>query len=263
MIDLKYAKNCFKRFLEKYRNQEELGFELKVVHTYHVVENAKDIASKLNLSEEDIQLAELIGLLHDIGRFEELNFLKQFDSVGFDHASYGVKMLFEENLIREFLLDDKYDSIIKNAINNHNKLAIESVLDERSLLHAKIIRDADKLDNFRVKKEEKIEAIFPGKVKTVEEFENSTISDKVYASVLNRKCVDIHDRVTALDYWVCVLAFLFDLNFKESYEIVKENNFINVLIDRFHYQKSETKKKMEEVRTIMNSYIDSKVSTEF
>lgn len=165
MIDIKMARNSFKRFLEKYKNQEELGFELKVVHTYHVVANASKLSKKLNLSEEDVQLAELIGLLHDIGRFEELNFLKQFDSIGFDHASYGVKMLFEENLIREFLFDNQYDTIIKNAINNHSRLAIKDNLDERSLLHAKIIRDADKLDNFRVKKEEKIEAIFPGKVK--------------------------------------------------------------------------------------------------
>lgn len=262
MIDIKMVRNSFKRFLEKYKNQEELGFELKVVHTYHVVANASKLSKKLNLSEEDVQLAELIGLLHDIGRFEELNFLKQFDSVGFDHASYGVKMLFEENLIREFLFDNQYDTFIKNAINNHSRLTIENNLDERSLLHAKIIRDADKLDNFRVKKEEKIEAIFPGKVKEKQEFENSTISDKVYISVLNRKCVDIKDRKTPLDYWICVLAFLFDLNFKESYEIVKENDFINVLIDRFHYQNSETKKQMEEIRTIMNDYIDSKVSGE-
>ena len=34
---------------------EELGFELKVLHTYHVVENAKLIAQKLQLDEEDIK----------------------------------------------------------------------------------------------------------------------------------------------------------------------------------------------------------------
>jgi len=65
--------------------------------------------------------------------------------------------------------------------------------------------------------------------------------------------------VTLLDYWVCVLAFIFDLNFKESYEIVKNNNYINILIDRFNYSDLETKNKMEDIRLIMNSFIDFKI----
>ena len=259
MINIQKAKSAFKEFLEKYKYKDVLGFELKGLHTYNVVENAKNIAIKLNLSKEDIALAELIGLLHDIGRFEEITFLKQFDSVGFDHATYGVKMLFEEKLIRNFIDDDKYDEIIKTAINNHSRLVIEQSLNERCLLHSKIIRDADKLDNFRVKKEEKIEEIFPGKVKNKEDMENSILSDKVYKTIKNKECVNIHDRVTFVDYWFCVLAFLFDINFKESYEIVKNNNYINILIDRFDYKDLETKKRIEEIRIIMNNYIDEKI----
>ena len=224
-----------------------------------MVDNAKTIATNLNLSEEDINLAELIALLHDIGRFEELNFLKKFDSVGFDHASYGVKMLFDENLIRDFIEDNRYDDIIRVAIDNHSRLAIQDGIDERSLLHSKIIRDADKLDNFRVKKEEKIEAIFPGKVKNKNDLESSAVSDKVFETVKNNKCVDIHDRTTLLDYWVCVLAFVFDLNFKETYQIVKDNDYINILIDRFKYNDSETITRMESIRNIINNFIDDKV----
>lgn len=259
MIDIQKARNSFKSFLEKYNDKNQLGFELKVVHTYHVVENAKNIAIKLNLSEEDINLAELIALLHDIGRFEEITFLKQFDSVKFDHASYGIKMLFEDNLIRDFIEDDSYDEIIKTAINNHSRLVIEKGLNERCLLHSKIIRDADKLDNFRVKKEEKIEAIFPGKVKNKNDIENSKLSDKVYETIKKEKCVNICDRETVLDYWGCVLAFIFDLNFKVSYEIVKNNDYINILIDRFKYTDLETKQRMQEIRDIMNTYVNNKV----
>lgn len=259
MINIQKARYAFKSFLEKYNDKSQLGFELKVVHTYHVVENAKNIATKLNLSEEDINLAELIALLHDIGRFEEITFLKQFDSAKFDHASYGVKMLFEDNLIRNFIDDDRYDEIIKTAIDNHSRLTIKEGLNERCILHSKIIRDADKLDNFRVKKEEKIEAIFPGKVKSKNDIENSTLSDKVYETIKNEKCVNIFDRETGLDCWCCVLAFVFDLNFKESYEIVRNNDYINILINRFNYKDLETKKRMEIVRDIMNDYIKNKI----
>lgn len=52
------------------------------------------------------------------------------------------------------------------------------------MLHSKIIRDADKLDNYRVKKEEKIEAIFPKRVNKKEDMEESLLSDKVYETIL-------------------------------------------------------------------------------
>ncbi len=256
MINIQKARVSFKAFLNRYEDKDTLGFNLKVVHTYHVVENSRMIATKLGLSEDDINLAELIALLHDIGRFEELTFLKQFDSVKFDHASYGVKMLFENNMIRDFIDDNSYDEIIKVAINNHSRLSIQEGLDDRTLLQAKIIRDADKLDNFRVKKEEKIEAIFPGRVKSKEDMENSKLSDKVYETVKKEKCVDIHDRDTLLDYWVCVLAFIFDLNFKETCEMVKDNDYVNILIDRFNYNDLETKERMEDIRNIINNFIN-------
>ena len=228
MIDIEKAKLAFKDFLEEYKDKSNLGFELKIVHTYHVAENAKKIAQELNLSKEDIELAELIGILHDIGRFEELKITKELNSVKFDHAGHGSEMLFEKCMIRKFIEDNQYDGIIKKAIENHSKLKIEENLDERTLLHSKIVRDADKIDNYRVKKDEKVEAIFPKRVNKKEDMEESKLSDKVYNTVLDKKCVDIHDRVTPLDFWVCILAFTFDLNFDVSYKIVKENDYINV-----------------------------------
>lgn len=255
MIDIEKAKNSFNKFLEGYNGQDRLGFQLKVVHTYHVVDIAENIAAKLNLSDEDIGLAKLIALLHDIGRFEEIKYTSRFDSAVFDHASCGVKMLFEDGLIRSFIGDNNFDEIIKTAIANHSRKEIRYGLDKRCLLHAKIIRDADKLDNFRVKRDEKAEAIFLGRVKSAKDLENSTISNKVFEAVKSRKSVDIHDRITPLDYWICVLAFVFDLNFKESYEIMKANRYVDCLIDKFNYQDTETKKRMEEIRNIINDFV--------
>lgn len=261
MINVEKARDAFNDFLEQYTDRSQDGFELKVCHTYHVASNARDIAIRLGLGEEDRNLAEVIGLLHDIGRFEEITFLKRFDSVKFDHASYGVKLLFDEGLIRKFVDDDSYDEVIKAAIDNHSRLNIVSgdLLDDRVLLHCKIIRDADKLDNFRVKIEENVNKIFSGKGIEDDDFEKSLLSDKVYDAIKKRQCVDIYDRVTVLDYWCCTLAFVFDLNFKESYEIVKDNNYINILIDRFDYNDLKTKQRMEDIRRIINNYIDDMV----
>lgn len=258
MIDLQKARIAFKEYLSNFDNQDNPGFNLKVVHTYHVVDNAVMISKKQGLSEEDTNLAALIGILHDIGRFDELKNLKKFDSVGNDHAMFASKILFEEGLITNFIDTDKYNNIIKKAIENHNKKQIEDGLSDKELLHAKIIRDADKLDNYRVKQEEKIENIFPGIVNSKEELENSLISDNVYNSVMKEECVDIKDRKYPLDYWICVLAFTFDLNFKETLSIVKENNYIDILIDRFNY--NNCKEKMNKIRNVLNDYIEKRLN---
>ena len=108
------------------------------------------IATNLGLTEEEIQVAKLIALLHDIGRFEQVKLTEGFiDNNHFDHADYGAEILFKGNMIRKFIDENKYDEIIKKAIYNHNKLKIEKDLDEKQKLHCQIIRDADKLDNFR------------------------------------------------------------------------------------------------------------------
>lgn len=260
MIDINNIRNKFNEYINKYDNREEDSFKLKIVHTMNVVQNAELISKEMNLSEEDINLAILIAYLHDLGRFEELKTMSGFDSVRNNHALFASKILFEGGLIRDFIEDNSYDEIIRKAIENHNKLAIEEGLNERELLHAKIIRDADKLDNFRVNKVSSIESRFPNKFKTVEEFNDSLISDNVYNSILNNECVDIHDRVYPLDYWLCVLAFVFDLSFKETLKIVKDNDYMNVLIDRFSYTNEDTKNKMENIRNILNNYIDTKLN---
>lgn len=44
-----------------------------------------------------------------------------------------------------------------------------------------------------------------------------------------------------------------------TYNIVKENDYINILIDRFDYKDKETKSRMENIRNIVNKFIDEKI----
>ena len=71
MIDLNRAKKAFKEFVKAY-DINNGRIRVKIEHTYKVAENSKQIAKSLNLNEEEQKLAELIGLLHDIGRFEQI-----------------------------------------------------------------------------------------------------------------------------------------------------------------------------------------------
>jgi len=71
MIDIEKAKKVFDEYTKNY-DINDGKVALKVAHILRVSELSRKIAISLNLSQEDIQLAELIGLLHDIGRFEQI-----------------------------------------------------------------------------------------------------------------------------------------------------------------------------------------------
>ena len=63
-----------------------------------------------------------------------------------DHAAYGVKVLFDEGMIRRFVSGDAWDDIIRTAIAKHSDFILEGIGNARMRLHAELIRDADKLE---------------------------------------------------------------------------------------------------------------------
>lgn len=254
-MDIKY--NVFKEYLQAY-DLNDGNIKLKIKHTYEVVKKSEYIAKALDLDEENVELAKLIALLHDIGRFEQVKQTSDFlDTYSFDHADYAVKILFENNLIRKFIDHNKYDEIIKKAIYNHNKYKIEDGLKDIELLHSKIIRDADKLDNFRVKETENFENIFPS-IYNPETINYEDVSQKVYDDFMNHKIIKLEDRKTQLDFWVCILAFIYDLNFEISLKYIKDKNYIDVLVDRIEYKNKDVKERMEQIRECANKYLAEK-----
>ena len=245
--DVSYAFQQIGQFFKPYEESGDPGYLLKIVHTYHVAENCAKLAQMTGCSEEDILLSSIIGLLHDIGRFAEMKETGEFNGSRYDHASKGVEMLFEEGMIRRFLEKDQYDQIIRTAIACHSLVALPEIEDDKTLLHAKLIRDADKLDNFRVKIDEPVENLFPGCIASKQLLETSYISDAVYDSLRKKECVKLKDRVTPLDYLVTIIGFYFDLNFKASRQIIHKENLIRRMIKRFDFIDEETNARINEI----------------
>ncbi|MDO5418299.1 MAG: HD domain-containing protein [Lachnospiraceae bacterium] len=253
MIDNHYARAQFEQYLNSYDRSDD-KINLKAVHTYAVLDAADEICIREHFSEEDHQLAVLIALLHDIGRFEQLKTFHSFDDRKFNHADFGVKVLFADGMIEHFIRDRQYDEVIRKAIQYHSVFSLDDVdgLSERELLHCRIIRDADKLDNFRVKDTEKVETLFDVPEEAVAE---ERISPKILEAIRAEKCVLSSDRVTHMDCWVSYLAFIFDLNFKASFQWILERDYLNRNVDRIAYRNPQTKRDMEEIRGICMEYI--------
>lgn len=252
-IDIKRAKEAFIKYTEKF-NLENENIEGKQQHSIRVMKISEQLATSMKLKKEQVQLATLIGLLHDIARFEQYTKYKTFkDSESLDHGDYAIEILFKNGTIRKYIETDEYDNIIKQAIKNHNKFKIEDGLSEEKKLFAKLIRDADKIDIIF----EMTDIFWKGKE---DEVNNSKISEEMWNCVLERKLFKRKKgvNITGIDNVISVILFIFDINFKESLEILYKKNYINFIIDRFNpiYEKE----KMKKLRNIANEYVINNVN---
>ena len=212
------AKLAFEKYMDDY-DRNNILIKTKYTHTYQVVELMAELAYRLNLTSKEIELAKVIGLLHDIGRFEQI---KQFNIISdvktkFDHADFGCDYLFNNHHIRDFGIneDSKEATIIKDAIINHNKYKIENINNKKSLLFAKMIRDTDKIDIYRAV------AIRDGWY-----FNANEITEEVLKEFSMKKTINTKKLKTKSDQVLFYLAFIFDINFNESLDIlVHTDNF--------------------------------------
>ena len=94
-------KEKFLNYVSNY-NMEDYHIKYKYNHSIRVATICQALASSLNFNEEDTYIIKTIGLLHDIGRFEQLKLTGSYNDTEFDHAAYGAMVLFKENLIEIF-----------------------------------------------------------------------------------------------------------------------------------------------------------------
>jgi len=255
MIDINKAKKFYKDYISYY-NPEESRIALKIAHIYRTAEEAKKIAENLELNVEDTLLAELIGLLHDIGRFEQIKkYNTLVDSISVNHAEYGAKVLFDDGLIRNFIEDNKYDGIIKKAILNHNKNEIDSdITDERERLHCRIIRDADKLDIYYALLIEDIEATYP-----LDRYPKEPITDEIKYNFIKKHKINYSNINACVDLLVGQIAYVFDINYIYSLQKIYNENYLEKLIKKFQPQDEETIKELNELKDIAEKYIQEKI----
>ena len=243
------AEEEFIKYTDPYKKYGE-KIELKIKHTFRVQALCGDIAKSIKLTEEEVELAKLCGLLHDIARFEQWKRYKSYNDLKtIDHGDLGVEILTKNNFINRFTNKNK-DTILR-AVKYHNKYRVPNTLSINNRLYTNITRDADKIDILYL-------FVIGGLVTTTN---NTKMSTKVYNSLLNKELIKKKDTKTMADEIAIRLGFVFDLNFKKSYEIIKEKNYLNDMID-IQIKETENKeliKQLEELRVFLNNYIEEMI----
>ena len=238
-------RETFQNYVEAYDDSQD-KIRLKIGHTYKVADNSDRICESLNMSEEEKDIAWLIAMLHDIGRFEQLRRFNTFvDSESIDHARFGADLLFrEENpLIRGFITDETEDSVIETAVRWHSAFAIPEDLDERTARFCNIIRDADKIDIYRVNIQYPMESIYNTDTETLHK---SQINEEAFQASLEHNTILRELRRQPIDHVVGHISLIYGMVYPESLRLVEEQGYMAQLM-QFQSWDQETQKRYEEV----------------
>lgn len=237
MIDRENVRRAFDEYVAAYDAQDP-KIHLKIEHTYAVAALCETIAR--TVGAPDAELSWLCGMLHDIGRFEQIRRYNTFiDAVSVDHAAFGADLLFREGLLARFApgLSEADTALLERAIRSHSAYRLSPTLSETEKMYCNILRDADKLDIFRVDCVTPMEDIFNV---TREEIETSAVSEAVRACFLERHAVPRGVKKTAVDFCVSHLCLVFELVYPVSREIAREQGYVDRLLD-FSSRNAETR----------------------
>ncbi len=248
-IDRSRARQAFAAYVANY-DPKNPRIALKIAHTYRVAELCERIAKAAaprgaGLTSPDADLAWLCGLLHDVGRFEQVRRFDTFnDAASVSHAALGTQVLFGTAdpcgpQIRAYVSDAAEDELIATAVSTHSDYRLPSLLDERTRSFCHLLRDADKIDILRVNGTCPLEDIYNV---TERDMVQSELSDEVVQTFYEHRTLPRSIRRYPADVLVGHICFAWELVYPESRTIMAEQGFLEQMLSR-RFERPETQRR--------------------
>jgi len=253
-------KRWFDAYTSRFFGPDEyvnLHLRLKLEHTRRTCGEILYLAERLALSDNDRRIAETIGLLHDIGRFPQFARYRTYsDVLSVDHGALGAEVLQREGVLET--LEPHERQWVLTAVARHGQKSLPADLNGQALLFLKLIRDADKLDIFRIvaeiyrcHKNNPKECSFE-----IELPDEPRISPDVLNAVLNGRLIEYRSLRTLNDIRLCQIGWVYDLNFIASVERFDARGLLDELISYLPQDDA-----IRQVRQRTRAYIDSRLAS--
>jgi hypothetical protein len=226
------------------------NIDLKEGHTRRVCKEILNIGAILGLNDDELRLAEIIALLHDVGRFEQISRYQTFmDSKSVDHAELGIKILKHFKVLD--LFDDSIKEVVFCSIKYHSKPSLPVVENENCMFFTRLLRDADKLDIWNVvtryynnKDSGKNGAI------VLDLPDTQGISEKICRDLMNKNIVNIQDVKNLNDFKLLQSGWIFDINFAVTVNIIRNRRYLELI-----KQTLPESKEIDEIFGLINSVL--------
>ena len=249
--------NWFINYVKKFKSGEkefDQNIVMKEKHTFRVVKEILSLGKILGLEGENLRLAEITALLHDIGRFQQYARYGTFvDLLSEDHAALGVKIIKREGILNN--LDEAHRSLILRTVSYHNRAKLPPEETKPCLFFTKLLRDADKLDIYKVvtdyyhrKNKKRNKAIELGLPDTPD------ISRAVFNAVITDKIVDGREIKNLNDFKLLQVGWIYSVNFQPTFEEIRKRKYLEMI--RATLPKTE---EIDKIFAHVNSYLDERL----
>lgn len=253
-INKERVKQAFATYVEAYNAKDE-KVKLKIDHTYRVADLCEKIAREEGLNDTDVMIAWLCGMLHDVGRFEQLRRYNTFnDAESVDHAALGAQILFDDGKIADYMekTEEQFCTFIRRVISCHSMYRVPEDYTVREKMFADILRDADKIDILKVNVEVPLEEIYNV---TTEDLRNAVVTKEVMDSFSEQHATLRSLKKTSVDHVVGHISLVYELVYPCSLKIVMEQGYLEKLMN-FQSNNSQTMKQFDVLRKMMLSYVE-------
>jgi hypothetical protein len=224
----------FEGYVQTYNDIDEDGFRnilLKVEHTRKVCEIMALLAEGEGLTAEEARIAAAVALLHDAGRFPQFRRWRTFrDSDSDNHARLGIEVLRQHDVLNGLPADERL--LIEEAVRFHNLLVLPSRFRSPSALYIRLIRDADKLDIWRVFREyfNQPDDLRPSAV-TLGFSDLPGVTPSCVRELAAGRVIRLDDVRTLNDFKLLQISWVYDLNFRTSYRLLQQRGHIPALAE--------------------------------
>lgn len=256
-MDLAPHINAFSSFAQSHfsdNDEDNTHLRMKLKHSLHVLENAREITVGESISGHTADLCHLSALYHDVGRFPQLVRYKTFnDRKSANHARLGVLAL--RGMDIPGTLSDRDLRTIRFAVAQHNVKTIRSPLPDDLQTPTQVVRDADKIDIFRVMIEN-FSSKTPDPTVT-HGFENipGYYTRKILDNVMAGQPGDYSLIRCANDFKLLLIGWLNDLHFSTSITLLAKRGHVESIFS--FLPKDDNIKRLEEKTTDLIHYKSS------
>ncbi len=229
---------------------------LKEEHTQRVCREIISIGAQLGLQNGDLRLAEVIALFHDIGRFEQYARYKTFsDQRSEDHATLGVTILKRLGVLERCA--EPLQDLICRTIQYHNRATLPRNETDECLFFTKLLRDADKLDIWRVVTDyyRRKDGARNGTLE-LDLPDTPRFSEAVCRDLAQRKIVDINHVETLNDFKLLQIGWVFDINFEPTLRAVRSRRYLEMIRDSLPQSRQ-----IDTLFSAIHRYLEERLST--
>lgn len=227
-------KGWFETYVRGFFSEDAMvqkNINMKKSHTHRVCDIIVDIGNSLALSPEDLGIAEITALLHDVGRFEQYKRYGTFvDHRSEDHAALGLGIIQTHRILKE--LEGDTTKLILQAVKYHNRIALPRGEGHRTLFFSKLLRDADKIDIWRVVTNHYQRAVRDANPAVeLDLSRDDQISDSAFETVMNGGLIKTTDLKTLNDFKVLQMGWIYDINYPRTFEMIREKGYLELIRD--------------------------------